>query len=103
MVLEAFDDLENVGEATNGQEAIEKCETLLPDVALMDITMPVIDGIEATRRITAEHPQVRVLAYTSIDDPAVLERMLKAGAAECISKDTSVDNLVNALRRVAGS
>lgn len=103
LCLEIFDDLQYAGEAADGQEAVEQCAALLPDVVLMDITMPVMNGVEATRHIQADHPQVRVLGYTSLDDPAVIDSMLKAGAIACISKNVTVDELANALRRVARS
>lgn len=103
MCLEIFDDLQNVGEAADGREAVERCATLLPDVVLMDIVMPIMNGIEATRRIHIDFPQVRILGYTSLDDPDIIERMLNAGAIACICKNVTVDELANALRRAARS
>lgn len=83
-----------VGEAENGLEAIEAALKLLPDVIVMDISMPVMDGIEATRLIKAKQPHIRVVGLTMHDDEQDKESMLKAGATDCINKAASADQLI---------
>jgi DNA-binding NarL/FixJ family response regulator len=95
------DGLEVVGEATNGQSGIEQCSALGPNVVLMDMMMPRMDGPTAIDRITAEFPEVSVLALTSFDDPHIVRRALKAGAVGYLLKDTEEDELVAAIRLAA--
>lgn len=80
---------EVVGEAADGAEAVRRVEELRPQVVVMDIQMPVMDGIEATRRIAARFPGVRVLAFSTFDDLAVVVRALEAGAAGYLLKNDS--------------
>jgi DNA-binding NarL/FixJ family response regulator len=87
MILTAEDDLEVVGEAADGHEAMELTDSLRPDVVLMDVRMPRLDGIEATRRITAAHPAVRVLMLTTFDRSQLVYDSLLAGASGFLLKD----------------
>jgi len=89
-----------VGEAQDGREAVEKAGALKPDVVLMDLVMPRMDGIEATRRITAAHPGVKVLVLTSFAADDKVFPAVKAGALGYLLKDTGPEELVEAIRRV---
>ncbi|CAA9428837.1 MAG: Two-component transcriptional response regulator, LuxR family [uncultured Rubrobacteraceae bacterium] len=91
--------LEVVGEAANGWEAVELCRKLRPDLILMDVRMPEMDGLEATRRIKAEFPTTGVLVVTTYDNPDYLLEAIEAGAAGYILKDAPKQQLVNAVRR----
>lgn len=90
-----------VGEARNGEEAIARALELRPDVLVMDISMPGLDGAAATERISRECPGIRVLALTAHDDRGHLTRLLQAGAAGYVLKRAAVDELVRAIRTVA--
>jgi DNA-binding NarL/FixJ family response regulator len=89
--------IEVVGEAANGQEAIEAVGRLRPDVVLMDLRMPVLDGVGATRRLHVDHPGVRVLALTTFDGDAEVFPALRAGAVGYLLKDATTERLVEAL------
>jgi len=91
--------LEVVGEASTGLEAIEICRRLVPDLVLMDVRMPEMDGITATRRIKHEQPGVSVLMVTMHENPDYLLEALDAGAAGYVLKDAPADRLINAVRR----
>ncbi len=93
-------DLAVVGEAGNGQEAIEEVKRIRPDVILMDITMPVMDGLEATRRIKAIAPEARILVLTQHEDPEFAVPLLQAGASGYILKKAGGAELVAAIRTV---
>ena len=97
-VLLAFDDLEMVGEAGSGDEALRMCEQLQPDVVLMDLVMPGMDGTAATRAILERWPQIRILALTSFKERELVEGALKAGAIGYLLKNISADNLATAIR-----
>jgi DNA-binding NarL/FixJ family response regulator len=101
MILDARADLEVVGEARNGREAISLAQTLHPDVVLMDVRMPELDGIAATAAITAEQPAVRVLVLTTFDLDDYVYDALHAGASGFLLKDVGRDDLVAAVRVVA--
>lgn len=90
-----------VGEASNGQEAIELAHVTAPDIVLMDLSMPVLDGVEATRRITTELPEVRVLVLTMHDDPGRTRAAIAAGASGYLTKGTSFDDMLDTIRLVA--
>lgn len=90
-----------VGEAGDGQRAVELAIERRPDVVLMDVTMPVLDGIEATRRIAARAPGARVLMLSMHADPSLVARARAAGATGFIVKDTPLDGVVAAVARVA--
>jgi DNA-binding NarL/FixJ family response regulator len=93
-LLGVRDDIEVIGEAANGFEALHRIAELAPDVVLMDLRMPVLDGIAATRRIRAEYPQARVIALTTFDD---VFAALRAGAVGYLLKDVSSGRLVEAV------
>ncbi|MBV9772575.1 MAG: response regulator transcription factor [Gemmatimonadetes bacterium] len=93
--------MEVVGEARDGDEACRKACELRPDVVVMDVSMPVLDGAGATERLRRECPEVRVLALTAHEDRAHLTRLLEAGAAGYVLKRAAADELVRAIRTVA--
>ena len=98
--LLGYDDgLEVVGEASNGREAVESCRRLKPDLVLMDVRMPEMDGLEATRAIKAEQPSVSVLVISTYENPDYLLEAIKAGAAGYVLKDASNRQLRNAIWR----
>lgn len=101
MFLSFEDDLEIVGEATNGEEALEKIETRCPDVVLMDLVMPVMSGIEAIPIIRQKYPDVEVIALTSVLDNGSVVRAVRAGAIGYLLKDTNSDELVRSIRAAA--
>jgi NarL family two-component system response regulator LiaR len=96
--ISVHDDLELVGEAGNGEEAIEQCAALLPDVVLMDMKMPVMDGPTAIEHIRARFPEVNIVALTSFTDDAFAQRALEAGAIGYLFKDVDEDELISAIR-----
>lgn len=96
--LKAFDDLELAGEAESGEVAIQLCAEVLPDVILMDMVMPDMDGAAATRLIRQQFPQVQVLALTSYKEGDLVKKALEAGAIGYLLKDVSADNLAGAIR-----
>jgi DNA-binding NarL/FixJ family response regulator len=100
-LLEVRPEIEVVGEAANGAEALDRVAGLRPDVVLMDLHMPVLDGIAATRRLRVERPEVRVLALTTFDDDEDVFAALRAGAVGYLLKDVSADRLVEALLAAA--
>ncbi len=96
--LLAFDDLEHVGDAAGGADAVRRCISLKPDVVLMDLVMPDVDGAEATRRIREVCPDIKVIALTSYKEDDLVERALKAGALSYLLKDVTADELAHAIR-----
>ena len=96
--LQVYDDLELVGEAESGEDALRLCEQLEPDVVLMDLVLPGIDGAAATQTIRARWPQTQVVALTSFKDQEWVERALKAGAVGYLLKNVSTDELAHAVR-----
>jgi DNA-binding NarL/FixJ family response regulator len=101
MLLSGQPDIEVVGEAQNGLEAVEKAAVLRPDVVLMDIRMPELDGLEATRRILAEDESARVLILTTFDLDEYVYEALSAGASGFVLKDDPAEQLIAAVRTVA--
>jgi len=93
------EDLEVVGEARDGREAVDLCRSLDPDLVLMDVRMPKMDGLEATRAIKAEQPAIGVLVVTTYDNPDYRLEAIKAGAAGYVLKDAPNRQLTNAIRR----
>ena len=100
-LLEVRPEVEVVGEAADGREALDRVVDLRPDVVLMDLHMPVLDGIAATRRLRVEQPGVRVLALTTFDDDEDVFAALRAGALGYLLKDVSSDRLVEAVLSAA--
>ncbi len=96
--LDLQDDIDVVGEASNGVEAVEQVRRLLPDVVLMDLEMPEMDGIEATRQVRALSPRTQVIVLTSFSDNERVFRSIKAGAIGYLLKDVSPDDLVRAVQ-----
>jgi DNA-binding NarL/FixJ family response regulator len=96
-------DMEVVGEAENGEKAIALTRELLPDVILMDVKMPVMDGPEATRRILAEMPNIKILALSIYSDDGFMSSIMRAGAMGYILKGCDSQELFDIIRRVAGS
>lgn len=101
MILDVEDDIEVVGEARDGAEAVRKVAQLAPDVVLMDVQMPDMDGIAATERIVADHPATRVVILTTFDDDEYLFAALEAGASGFLLKNCPPDELVQAIGRAA--
>jgi len=99
-ILEQEADIQVVGEARDGAEAVALAETLQPDVAIVDISMPVVSGIEATERIKASRPGTAVLILTSYDDDRYVFALLQAGAAGYLLKDVPSEEVVRAVRSV---
>ncbi len=101
--LMSFDDLELAGEASSGEEAVKVCPALNPDVVLMDLSMPGMGGVAATREVLAKCPGARVIVLTSFKEKDMVEGALKAGALSYLLKNVSADELANAIRgAVAG-
>jgi NarL family two-component system response regulator LiaR len=100
--LQVSDDLELVGQATNGHEAVELCERFQPDVILMDLVMPEMDGVTATRIIRERWPQVQVIALTSFQEKELVQDALEAGAISYLLKNLSIDDLTEAVRAAHG-
>mgnify|MGYP001361085447 CR=1 FL=1 len=96
--LAVFDDLILAGEAENGEEAVQCCAELLPDVVLMDMVMPGMDGVSATRAIRQKFPQIQVLALTSFKEGDLIQNALEAGAIGYLLKNVSSDELAQAIR-----
>lgn len=96
--LKVFDYLELVGEAENGADAIKLCGEILPDVVLMDMVMPDMDGAAATALIRQKYPQVQILVLTSFKEGDLIKRALEAGAIGYLLKDVSADDLARAIR-----
>ncbi|NWF67572.1 MAG: response regulator transcription factor [Chloroflexi bacterium] len=98
LFLRPIEDFELVGEAANGFEALAACEALQPQVVLMDVMMPELDGAAATRAIREKFPQIQVIGLTTFKDEALVREMLKAGAVGYLLKNMSVDELASAIR-----
>jgi two-component system, NarL family, response regulator LiaR len=96
--LKVFDDLQLAGEADSGAAAIKLCGEVLPDVVLMDMVMPDMDGATATHIIRQKYPQVQVIALTSFKEGELIKKALEAGAIAYLLKDVSADDLVRAIR-----
>jgi len=96
--LFAYDDLELVGEASSGENAILICPEIKPDVILMDLVMDGIDGVEATRAIRASHPHIQVIVLTSLKDDELVQNAIRAGAIGYLLKNVSAAELAEAIR-----
>ncbi len=97
-LLLAFDDIEVVGEAQSGEEALQMCSQVQPDVVLMDMMMPGMDGVETTRALRKQYPQVQVLALTSFHSGDLVQGVMQAGAVGYLLKGASMDELAGAIR-----
>lgn len=96
--LQAFDELELIRAASNGKEALRICAEILPDVILMDMVMPEMDGLETTRQIKHKYPHVQIIALTSFFDDSMVQKALEAGVISYLHKDVSIDKLGEAIR-----
>jgi NarL family two-component system response regulator LiaR len=96
--LRAYEDLELVGEAKNGLEAVSLCHHKKPDVILMDLVMPEMDGIAATRAILADCPEIKIIAMTSFEEEELVQGVLAAGAMSYLLKNVTSDELAKAIR-----
>lgn len=101
MFLKLEPDFEIVGEAANGAEAVQKAKELNPDVVLMDLLMPVMGGIQAIEIIKREHPEIEVIALTSVLEDASVVNSIRAGAIGYLLKDTEADELIRAIKAAA--
>jgi two-component system, NarL family, response regulator NreC len=101
MILNAQADMEIVGEAGNGREAVDLVERLKPDVVVMDVAMPELNGIEATRRVSEVSPHTRIIALSMHKDSVYVREVLRAGARGYLLKDSGAGDLVSAIRAVA--
>jgi DNA-binding NarL/FixJ family response regulator len=101
MLLGLLPDVEVVGTAANGEEALALAGELRPDVILMDLRMPKMDGVEATRRLRASHPEIKVVVLTTYDDDRSVIDALQAGALGYLTKDAGADEIRQALQQVA--
>ena len=97
-ILSLYDDMVLVGEASNGMDAIKICKKTNPDIILMDLDMPIMDGVSATGIIRKECPGVKVIALTSFTDKKLVNNAIKAGASSYIVKNISPDELIKAIR-----
>lgn len=97
-VLKGYSDIEIIGEAINGEDAVLKAETLQPEIVLMDINMPILDGIAATRRIKAHSSGITVLGL-SVHEGDAIDAMLKAGAVSVVAKERAFEDLYDAIQR----
>lgn len=97
-ILKVFDDMQLVGEAEDGEAAIKLCAKVLPDVILMDMSLPVMDGVTATQSIRQKFPQTQILVLTSFKEGKMIKQALAAGAIGYLLKDVSADDLVRAIR-----
>jgi NarL family two-component system response regulator LiaR len=96
--LRAYEDLQLVGQAKNGLEALHLCREKRPDVILMDLIMPEMDGIAATRAILAVHPEIKIIAITSFEEEELVQGVLAAGAISYLLKNVTSDELATAIR-----
>jgi len=102
-MLEEHPDYEVIGEASNGRIAVEMARELKPDAVLMDIAMPDLNGIEATRQIIKESPTTKIIALSMHEDPLFVREMLRAGASGYLLKESAFDELIRALRAVSAN
>jgi DNA-binding NarL/FixJ family response regulator len=100
-LIAALDDIELVGVASDGVEAVQRAAELAPDVVLMDLDMPRLDGIEATRQVLADHPQTAVLVLTSFSDRPRILGAIEAGACGYLLKDVAADDVAEGIRAAA--
>jgi len=99
-LLADFSDLDVIGEAESGEDAYRLCRELKPDLVLMDLKMPGIGGLEATRKITSHCPDIKVIAVSAIEDELHASRLLQAGAAGYVVKGAPFEDMIKAIRKV---
>ncbi len=99
-LLDSHEDIEVVGEAENGRQAFEKTEQVIPDIVILDITMPSLNGIEATRQIKKLKPEIKVIVLTVHDSEEYVHQVLQAGASGYLLKESAVSDLVSAIHAV---
>jgi NarL family two-component system response regulator LiaR len=97
-IIEVFDDLELVAQGSNGKEAVQLCDEHQPDIVLMDVIMPVMNGIEATKIIHGKYPDIKILALSSFQDQESVRAMIDAGAIGYVLKNSSIDDLAHTIR-----
>jgi NarL family two-component system response regulator LiaR len=97
-MLDAFDDLELIGEASSGAETLAKCQESLPDVILMDILMPDMDGVDTTIAVLDQYPDTKIVVLTSFPEEDLVRKALEAGAVGYLLKNASIDTLAEAIR-----
>ncbi|NRA41820.1 MAG: UvrY/SirA/GacA family response regulator transcription factor [Pseudomonadales bacterium] len=97
-MLEDINDIDVIGEAASGEEAVQHARNLEPDVIVMDVKMPGIGGIEATRKITAQYPNTKIVAVSALDDAPFPQRLLKAGAMAYLTKGAEINEMVAAIK-----
>jgi DNA-binding NarL/FixJ family response regulator len=96
--LDIIPELEEIGMATNGADAIQFCEQAIPDVILMDLVMPEVDGVTAIRQIKERHPDVKIIAMTSFQEEGLVRKAFESGAISYLMKDVSLDDLASAIQ-----
>jgi len=101
LLIDAQRDMRVIGEAGNGKDALQQAHDLKPDVVVMDLSMPKLNGLQATERLKAEQPKVKVVALTVHEDPSYLLQLCKAGAVGYVLKRSAGDDLIRAIRAVA--
>jgi DNA-binding NarL/FixJ family response regulator len=101
LLINSQPDMQVVGEAANGREVLVKARELKPDVVVMDLSMPELNGLQATERLKAEHPKMKVVALTAHEDESYLRQLCKVGAAGYVLKRSAGDELVKAISEVA--
>ena len=99
-LLKETPDFKIIGTASNGQDFLDKIKQVQPDIVLMDINMPVMDGIEATKKLRAEYPEIKVIALTMFNDIRIIKEMLEIGAKGYVLKNISQDDLIKAIHTV---
>jgi len=98
VLIDTFDDLELVGEASTGVEAVEFCARVQPDIVLMDLKMPVMDGVTATKIITERFPSIQVIALTSFEEEPLFRSAKEAGVYSFLLKNVNIDTIANTIR-----
>ena len=101
MILESAGDVEVVGEAENGHEAVRKAEELRPNVVVLDVAMPLLSGAETARQILHRRPEIKILVLTTYSEPEVVRDLIATGVSGYLTKDAASDQLLNAVREVA--
>ncbi len=99
IALDDYENIEIVGEASDGQSAIDLCQEVMPDVVLMDLIMPEMNGLTATRMIRQANPQMQIIILTSFENETSTQDVLSAGAVGYIAKNLSIDELIDAIYR----